>query len=46
MIVVLLRMNSEIDIAMYNGNVVGSIYGGSNALGTIYGTTNVNVLGG
>lgn len=38
--------NSEIDIAMYNGNVVGSIYGGSNALGTIYGTTNVNVLGG
>ena len=38
--------NSEIDIAMYNGNVVGSIYGGSNALGTVYGTTNVNVLGG
>jgi hypothetical protein len=31
---------------MNNGNVVGSIYGGSNEKGTIYGTVNVNINGG
>lgn len=31
---------------MYNGFVVGSIYGGSNEEGTIYGTVTINVWGG
>lgn len=31
---------------MNGGNVVGSIYGGSNEQGTIFGTVNVNVYGG